>query len=178
MTDWLLVVDMQPVFGAPASPWCTPGFDLCAARIADMVEVYDNRVLFTRFIPPPEPSGAWRSYYDLWSFALEPGTARLWDLDPRWRGRPAVDSARFAKWREAAGLIPPDATIVLCGVATDCCVLGTAVEAVDDGRHVRLVADACAAATPALHEAALAVMRERTPMLEVTDLQSELARAR
>ncbi len=38
--------------------------------------------------------------------------------------------------------------MVLCGVSTDCCVLMTALAAVDDGVAVRVVADACAAKTP------------------------------
>ena len=41
---------------------------------------------------------------------------------------------------------------VLCGVSTECCVLMTALAAVDDGAHVRVVADACAAKGPKTHE--------------------------
>ncbi|WP_138465842.1 cysteine hydrolase family protein [Poseidonocella sp. HB161398] len=175
MSDWLLVVDMQPGFGHPDSPWCTPGYDAVAERTGRLVAAYGEQVLFTRFLPPAAPQGAWQPYYDRWPFAVDPARAALWDLDPRWAGRSSISSPRFAKWREAAPHLPGDATLAICGVATDCCVLGTAVEAVDDGRHVRLIADACAAGTPALHEAALTVMRDRAPMLVLTDTAAELA---
>ena len=176
MNDFLMVIDMQPGFGHRDSPWCTPGYDACAERILALAQGFGMRALFTRFVPPAEPSGAWRPYYEQWSFALDPDRSWLWDLDPRFAGRPSVAGHRFAKWREARALVPRDATLVICGVATDCCVLGTAVEAVDDGRHVRLVTDACAAGTPALHEAAIAVMADRAPMLTLTDWSSELKR--
>jgi nicotinamidase-related amidase len=171
-----VVIDMQPGFGHPDSPWCTPGYDACAERIAALAEGFGDRTLFTRFVPPAAPSGAWGSYYDRWSFARDPALAWMWDLDMRFRGHPSVASHRFAKWQEARGLVPEDVTLVICGVATDCCVLGTAVEAVDDGRHVRLVTDACAAGTPLLHEAAIAIMGDRAPMLTLTDSARELAR--
>ena len=38
------------------------------------------------------------------------------------------------------------APIAVCGVATECCVLSTVLGAIDAGRFVRLVTDACAAA--------------------------------
>ncbi|MBN9672219.1 cysteine hydrolase family protein [Roseibium aggregatum] len=174
MNDWLLIVDMQPAFGDPESPWYTPGYEACAERIDDLVAAFGTRVTFTRFLPPERPEGAWIPYYRSWPFALAPENQWLWEVDSRWQGYVAVAGSRFAKWREASPLVPKDATLVICGVATDCCVLGTALEAVDDGRHVRLVTDACAAGTDALHEAAITVMRGRTDMLDVTTTAREL----
>ncbi|BBI49928.1 isochorismatase [Vreelandella olivaria] len=177
MNDWLLVIDMQLGFGHAASPWCTPGYEDCAKRIAQMVTHYGERVLFTRFVPSEMPEGAWRDYYAHWFFALETDNAWLWEVDPRWRDCPSFTSPRFAKWREASERLHPEAAITLCGVATDCCVLGTAVEAVDAGRHVRLVEDACAARSVELHRAAVAVMADRAPMLTVTKTGLVLAGA-
>ena len=172
MTDHLIVIDMQPGFGHPESPWCTPGYARVADNIAQLLPVFQDRVLFTRFLPPLTPTGAWVPYYEAWPFALDPEQRWLWELDARFTGG-TVQSHRFAKWREAAPLVPEDATLVIAGVATDCCVLGTAIEAVDDGRRVRLVADACSAGSEALHEAALTVMRDRAPMLTITDTATE-----
>ena len=45
--------------------------------------------------------------------------------------------------------------LILCGVTTQCCVHSTLREAVDLGYWCLTVADCCAAAEPALHEAAL-----------------------
>ncbi|MEM6940015.1 MAG: isochorismatase family protein [Pseudomonadota bacterium] len=172
--DWLLVIDMQPAFGSPESPWYVPDYETCAAQVGRLVEAFSSRVLFTRFVPPTVPHGSWQSYYDIHRFALDPRHKALWDLDPRWSGRPAVASHRFAKWREAAAEVPQDAQLVICGVATDCCVLGTAIEANDAGRAVRLAVDACAAATTTLHEAALTVLGDRAGLLQMTDTRREI----
>jgi nicotinamidase-related amidase len=64
--------------------------------------------------------------------------------------------------------------LVLCGLSTDCCVLATALAAIDAGARVRVVADACAA-EPALHDAALAILRRRTPQLTLTTVADELS---
>lgn len=175
MTDWLLVIDMQPGFGHPDSPWCTPGYEDCAKKIEKMVEAFEDRVLFTRFVPPEKAEGAWRDYYEQWPFAQDPEMAWIWEVDPRWKGRLEVDSHRFSKWREADAILPVDAVITLCGVATDCCVLGTAVEAVDAGRSLRLVTDACAAGSPGLHDAAVVVMADRAPMVSLTTTDEVLS---
>lgn len=177
MMDWLLVIDMQPGFGHGDSPWCTPGYDSCAERIDQLLPRFQDRVLFTRFVPPSQPVGAWVAYYAQWSFAVQDGADWLWEVDARWRAYPSVTSHRFAKWQEAAVLLPQDARINMCGVATDCCVLGTAVEAVDAGRQIRLIEDACAAGTPALHHAAVTVMADRAPMLSVTTTDQILSGA-
>lgn len=177
MSNWLLVIDMQPGFGHPDSPWCTPGYDTCAGQIGKMVDAFGDRVLFTRFVPPEEPDGSWQGYYDQWSFALDPGMKWVWELDPRWQGRQAVSSHRFSKWREAEVVLPSDVALTVCGVATDCCVLGTVVEAVDAGRSIRLVTDACAAGTAVLHDAAVAVMADRAPMVSLATTAEVLSRA-
>lgn len=174
--EWLLVVDMQPGFGHPDSPWASPDYEACAKNVVRLVDAFGDRVLFTRFVPPEKPSGAWLGYYDQHPFALAPENRSLWELDPRWSNRPSVSSHRFAKWVEAAPHIPADAELVICGVATDCCVLGTVIEANDAGRKVRLPVDACAAGTKALHEAAIAILSDRGGLLELSDTDREHAR--
>lgn len=175
MTDWLLVIDMQPGFGDPASPWAAPEFAQCQSRIAELLPRFGERVTFTRFVPPHTPAGAWVSYYRDWPFACDPDNAWLWDLVPVWRDRPSITGHRFAKWQEVRDHVPAEATLVICGVATDCCVLGTAIEAADDGRFVRLVTDACTAGTDDLHRAALDVMQDRAPMITLSTVAAEHA---
>ena len=84
---WLLVIDMQPAFGNPDSPWSVPEYEACAANVARLVDAFGERVLFTRFVPPLDPKGSWRPYYALNAFALDPQNRPLWKLDPRWQGR-------------------------------------------------------------------------------------------
>lgn len=176
MTDWLMVIDMQPAFAHPDSPWFTPTLDEVAGRIERLVARFGDRVLFTRFVPPGAPWGSWRPYYDKAPWALQPEAAWLWELDARWAGRPGFGKHTFSKWgAEARQVIGPEDTAVLCGVSTECCVLMTALAAVDDGAHVRVVADACASKTTDAHDRALALMAGRAPQLRITTVAQELA---
>jgi nicotinamidase-related amidase len=176
-TDWLVVVDMQHVFADPTSPWFTSGFASAAERIATLVPRFGRRVAFTRFVPPSAIEGSWADYYRRWNFAADPANAELWQLVPPWRGYERIDTHRFSKWgAELRALTGPAATFVLCGVSTDCCVLMTALAAVDDGAFVRVVADACGAKTPEVHEGALSLLRTRAPQLTITSSSQEWSR--
>ena len=164
----LLVIDHQPAFAHPDSPWFCPALAEVTPRIGRLVAHFGDRVLFTRFLPPAVPVGSWLQYYQLWDFALQPGGEWLWPVSAPWADRPSIASHTFSKWNDAArAFFGPDPEVVMCGVATDCCVLGTAFAAVDDGVQVRLVADACAAASPAVHQAAVDLMASRAPQLSV-----------
>jgi nicotinamidase-related amidase len=83
----------------------------------------------------------------------------------------------FSKWEALRGAIGADAAITLCGVSTDCCVLATALAAVDGGAEVRVVADACTAKTQEAHDRALALMAARAPQLALVSVAEELAAA-
>ena len=177
MTGWLMAIDLQPAFSHPDSPWFTPSLAEAAPRIAALVAAFGERVLFTRFVPPATPFGSWVPYYQRWPFATDPASDWLWQLDAPWRGQPSIASHTFSKWvPDAAARFGPDPTVVLCGVSTDCCVLMTALAALDGGAQVRVAADACAAKTPAVHQAALAMMAARAPQLTLTSTAEECAR--
>ena len=144
---WLVVIDMQDIFGRPGSAWFTPGYPEIEPRIERLVAHFDGRVVFTRFIAPEHPEGAWVPYYALWPFALVAPTDPLYNLMPAFAGtgHTVVSRPTFGKWDdELAGILGPDATMVLAGVSTDCCVISTALAAADAGVAVRVVADACA----------------------------------
>lgn len=175
--DWLMVVDLQPAFSHPGSPWFTPALAEAAQRIKTLVPLFGSRVLFTRFVPPRTVSGSWRRYYEKWPFALDPASDWLWAVDAPWAGRPSIASHTCCKWLpEAHDRFAPDAAVVLCGVSTDCCVLATALAAVDAGADVRVVADACAARTEAAHAGALGIMAARAPQLRIATTAEERAR--
>jgi nicotinamidase-related amidase len=172
---WLAVIDLQPAFAHAASPWFTPSLAEAMKAIAEIVPLYGERVVFTRFVPPARLSGSWHDYYRKWPFALEAGSSWLWDVVEPWRAHRSVASHMFSKWEALRGEIGADAAITLCGVSTDCCVLATALAAVDGGAEVRVVADACATKTPEAHERALAIMGARAPELALVSVAEELA---
>lgn len=173
----LVVVDMQRLFG-PGSDWATPGFDELVPRIDLLVGAFGRRVVFTRFLVPAEPVGSWVDYYRAWPFATRPDAGPLMELTAPWTGTdlPRLDRTTFSKWGpELEEMVGPSRTMVVCGVATDCCVIATVLGAVDAGMHVRVVADACAGIDGDAHERAIRVMAGFPPHVRITTLEAEVA---
>ncbi|MFF7451506.1 MULTISPECIES: isochorismatase family protein [unclassified Streptomyces] len=178
-TGLLAVIDMQRVFADPDSPWATPRFALAAQGVRQLLPVFGERVTFTRFVAPDHPTGAWRTYYRQWPFALQPAHAPLWRLADEFAdGAPHVlDAPTFGKWTpELAARVGPQDRLVLAGVSTDCCVLSTALAAADAGVEVVVVADACAGADDDSHAKALHVMDLYRPLIRVTTVAELLSR--
>ena len=170
---WLVVIDMQAIFADPASGWAVPRFAAAAAGIDRLRPAFAGRTVHTRFVAPAEPAGAWRDYYRQWPWALRPPDAPLYRLVGH--AGPSVDRPAFGKWGpELDAATGGSRDLVLAGVSTDCCVLSTALAAADDGVRVRVAADACAGATDADHERALAAMALYTPLIAVTTVDALL----
>ncbi|CAG7574645.1 nicotinamidase-related amidase [Barrientosiimonas humi] len=169
LCDALVCVDLQHVFADPGSDWGSPMFADARARIAERVQAYGpDRTVFTRFVAPERPTGAWVAYYEQWPFALAPADSELYALIPEYAGRPAVDEPTFGKWAPALQRALGGArSVELVGVATDCCVISTALPMSDAGVRVVVRADACAGSTPQNHAKALDVMALYAPLIEV-----------
>ena len=60
-------------------------------------------------------------------------------------------------------------TLLLCGVVTNGCVEGTVRDASDLGYQVVMIEDACAAVTPALHQAAITNLEDAFCNVRCTD---------
>jgi nicotinamidase-related amidase len=175
----LVVVDMQDVFRVPESPWATPGFDELEEPIGRLVEAFGGRVVFTRFLVPERPAGSWIPYYETWPEVTKPERRPWLELAEPYRAMAPVtiDRETFGKWgRQMEAAAGPSRTIVLCGVATDCCVISTALSAADRGAFVRVVGDACRGATAEAHERALAIMEAFAPQIVLTSVDEELRR--
>lgn len=178
---WLVVIDMQQVFTGE-SPWATPRFDHATAGIERLLPRFTGRTVFTRFVAPERPQGAWVPYYRDWPFALRPEGDPLWDLTEPFasaaadRRDPVVTATTFGKWGTGLQAVVGDHPhLVLTGVSTDCCVLSTALAAADAGATVTVVAEACAGASDDDHERALAAMRLYAPLITVVDSAADLS---
>lgn len=166
---WLAVIDMQVIFGDPASGWRTPGFDDITPAVQRLIAAFGERVIYTRFIAPETPEGAWVPYYELWPFALNAG--HLNDMAPAFPtgDRTVIDLPTFGKWGpEFERAIGGSRELVLAGVSTDCCVLSTALGAADAGVRIRIAADACAGVSDDDHQRALDVMALYGPLIEIS----------
>ncbi|SCZ57085.1 Nicotinamidase-related amidase [Arthrobacter sp. UNCCL28] len=163
----LVVIDMQRAFRQEGE-WHVPRYDEAARTIARLVSAGFEPVT-TRFLPDPAEPGSWSAYYDRWSsMRLDPAD-RIWDLElPGVEVGSSIDLPTFTKWGEAmAGLIPVGGELILAGVATDCCVLSTALGAADAGRYVTVVEDACAGQNDEAHDQAISLLRLLSPMINV-----------
>jgi len=175
---WLLAIDMQAVFGDPSSPWCAPEYARASAGIERLLPAFGERAVFTRYVAPAEPRGAWVAYFELWPFALVPDDDPLYTLTPPFEAAaPHVETrTTFGKWdAQLAVALQGTDEIVLAGVSTDCCVISTALAAADAGIHVRLAVDACAGASAADHQRALDAMALYAPLIELTSVDDVLA---
>ncbi len=174
--EWLLVIDMQRAFADPPSPWASADFYAALPQVAQLVAGYRGRVILTRYVPPAPLTGAWIGYYETFPSLLLPESDPAWDLKlavPD--GAPVETRATFAKWdARMAALVGPDAGIAVCGVATECCVLGTVLAAVDDGRAVRVVTDACAGGTRAAHERTMGILAGFAPLVSLVSTDAVL----
>jgi nicotinamidase-related amidase len=158
---------MQRIFRDPDSQWSCAGYDDAAERVSELTAALADRVVWTRFVRDPLEHGSWKDYYDRWKRCREPEGSSVWDLTlPIAEADAVLSLPTFGKWgAELAELTRNHDRIVVCGVATDCCVLATVLGAVDAGKHVTVAVDACAGATERAHEQGLELMAMLGPMV-------------
>ena len=175
--EWLIVVDMQRAFADSPSPWAAPDFYKALAQVERLLPAYRGRAVLTRYVPPKALTGAWIPYFELFPSVLRPEGDPLWDLKlPTGAGAFVETRTTFSKWDERmAALTGPGNPIAVCGVATECCVLSTILGAVDHGRFVRLVSDACAGGSPQCDAQALGILAGFAPMVSVAKTDEVLS---
>jgi nicotinamidase-related amidase len=164
----LALIDLQRIFADPNSGWAAPEFQRVVKPAKQLIDILSPRVVFTRFVAPEKPVGSWATYYELYPFALQPPDADDYQLVDEFKGASTLDKSTFGKWGpELAEAVGPGGHLVLGGVTTDCCVITTALAAVDAGVYVQVVEDACTGSDQDSHRKAIDVMRLYSPMLEI-----------
>ncbi len=166
-SGWLVVVDYQEVFRDPTSPWTTPRFDEIRPRVRSLAEAFGDRAVFTRFVVPEEPVGAWADYYEEYDYFTQEHAIPLFQLSEDPGGRPVVDAPTFGKWVPGVAELVGEGPLTVAGVATDCCVLSTVLPAADAGVRVRVVSDACAGASDEAHEDTMRILGCYAPLVPV-----------
>jgi nicotinamidase-related amidase len=175
---WFVAVDLQRVFGDPSSAWRAPRYAAAAANVARLASAFGQRSVFTRFVAPAEPTGAWASYYEEFPWALEPPESRLYQLtdDVAAYAHTTVAATTFGKWTtELRALVGEQPALVVGGVATDCCVISTVLAAADAGASITVATDACAGSSDENHQKALDVMSLYGPLVRLATTDDVLA---
>ncbi|DBA97497.1 TPA: hypothetical protein ACH3X1_015202 [Trebouxia sp. C0004] len=171
---------MQFVFGDPSSTACVPGYASASVAVQRLLPVFEGRTIYTKFVAPDQPHGAWLAYYEQWPFLLRPNTDPIWDITKEFSTHNAdvVSKHTFSKWGpELAAATLYGHELVLVGVSTDCCVLSTALAAIDAGVRVRVVADACAGVSHSSHQQALSIMAQYAPIIDVSTVEDIMSDA-
>ena len=168
---WLVVIDAQRIFADPASQWCAPRFAETVEPIRRLVAEHGDRVVQTRWVPPEVKHGSWVPYFETYPFADRSPHDPIFDVVDEVAALElphTVSEPTFGKWgAQLEAVTGPHPHLVLAGVATDCCVISTALAAADAGCFVEVVAEACAGSSDEAHERALEAMRLYAPQIEV-----------
>ena len=165
---WLVVIDPQRIFADPASPWGSPMFPGIVEPVRRLAAAAGERTVVTRWVPDQDPQGSWKAYLAAWPFADVAPDDPLLDVVPEVAdlGRHVVAVPTFGKWGpDLEAVTGPVPHLVLTGVATDCCVVSTALAAADAGATVTVVTDGCAGSSPQNHRAAMDVMGLYPPQI-------------
>lgn len=178
---WLMVIDMQRAFSEAESRWGMNTYGAVRSRVQQLVPHFGERILFTRFVPPAEHSGSWVEYYKRWpeftAAATTSATISPWSFDmgvPNQEAKYVVSAPTFSKWvpEQLPRALLEARHIVLTGVAYECCVLATALAAIDDGCLVHIVADGVGAGNEKLAQATSTILEARSPQVRFTDVPS------
>ncbi|MBI2873932.1 MAG: cysteine hydrolase [Firmicutes bacterium] len=165
----LLVIDMQKS-ALPGRPYEVPGLAPAADRIAALAAACRHQgipVIYTRHVyrsdggdaPRGEPvDSAGRPL----GYRADSDDALIMDEVRPAPSEPVIDKTRWsAFFATGLDLILRRGKVddlILCGIVTDGCVLASALDGFSLGYRIHLVKDACAAATPAVHAAAVLLM--------------------
>jgi nicotinamidase-related amidase len=175
---WFVAIDLQRVFGDPSSAWCAPRYAAAAANVVRLTPAFGDQVVFTRFVAPATPTGAWVPYYEEFPWALEPADSPLYELTDEVAPLAAriIAATTFGKWNaDLRAVVGKQPALVVAGVATDCCVVSTVLAAADAGASVTVVTDACAGSTDDNHQKALDVMSLYAPLVTLATTDEVLA---
>jgi nicotinamidase-related amidase len=170
-SPWLVIIDMQVIFSDYPKWWGCPRFGEIIEPIRKLAAEFEGRTLLTRFVAAREHEGSWKRYYEEFPFAAVPGSDPIYDIVEPLRDLVREDNvvtmSTFSKWkgiREKLGECPH---LVLTGVATDCCVLSTAMSAAEAGAFVTVVMDACAGSSDENQVAAKNILKGYAPLIDV-----------
>lgn len=167
MQTILLLIDFQYIFYLPTA-WNVPHFKEAQTNALKAQKKLNNTTtIATRYIPPKPLTGEWVNYFKHYPNISTNPDDKVYDLPIK--ADFVVSAPKFGKWDAILSSIAMNdvSTVYIAGVATECCVLATALAAVDSGVKVIIISDACAGATQETHDRALNLMKDFAPSITI-----------
>lgn len=165
-----IAIDLQRLF-AEDTVWSTPALMGVVPNVATLAKA--GRTLFPRFVTPEKAEdapGTWRRYYTHWAAVTRPNLAPgMLDLVAELAALAAPGSvidkpthSAFAAPEFVNRLAALGAdTLIVTGVETDVCVLGTILDGIDRGFRIVAVSDAMTSSSLPGHHATLDLILPR-----------------
>ena len=146
--DLLLVIDMQNVY-TKGQEWACEGVEAASASILRLLNSrMPDQVIFTRYLAAEHPEGVWKEYNEM--NAAVNADAWLNEMMPEFlpwvKTHPVYTKSVYSSFAipEVRDLAKHASRIVISGVVAECCVLSTALSAIDAGCKVIYLTDAVA----------------------------------
>lgn len=165
-----IAIDLQRLF-AEDTVWSTPALMGVVPNVAELAKA--GRTLFPRFVTPEtaeDAPGTWRRYYTHWAAVTRPNlapgmldlVAELAALAPAGSVIDKPTHSAFAAPEFVGRLAELGAdTLIVTGVETDVCVLGTILDGIDRGFRIIAVSDAMTSSSLPGHHATLDLILPR-----------------
>ena len=150
--DLILVIDMQNVY-LSGQKWACLNTEGAAQNILKVLDAAGNRdvpALFTKFMPPQDPFGRWKTYNETyrdineneWLNEMVESLQKISGNYPVFE-KSVYSSLKVPEIKKAAlETTARGGRVVLTGVVAECCVLSTAFDAIDLGCEFIYVTDA------------------------------------
>lgn len=165
-----IAIDLQRLF-AEDTVWSTPALMGVVPNVAALAKT--GPTLFPRFVTPEraeDAPGTWRRYYTHWAAVTRPNLAPgmldlVADLAALAEPGSVIDKpthSAFAapEFVDRLAALAAD-TLIVTGVETDVCVLGTILDGIDRGFRIVAVSDAMTSSSLPGHHATLDLILPR-----------------
>ena len=165
--DVRVVVDMPNAY-LEDQCWACTKTSACAENIAALIDggVCDN-VVFTEYLAPENPVGTWVTYNEVNAEVNEDAWLNeiVDALKPYTETYPLYSKSTYSSFGnpDFKSLMARAGRIVITGVMSECCVLATAIDAIDTGTPVVYLTDACSGSTQEYEDMATAMMEFASP---------------
>lgn len=160
--DVLVVVDMQNAYLEDQCWACMHTSD-CAKNIIALIEggAVDN-VIFTQYLAPENPTGTWVTYNEVNAEVnADPWLNAIIDeLQPYADQYPMYSKSTYSSYGnpDFKAIMGKADRFVMSGVMAECCVLATAIDAIDTGIPLVYLSDACSGSSEEYEQATIMMM--------------------